>query len=206
MNILIVGGGLLGRRIAELLDELGHSVALVDEDENNLAQLHDDFSGVTAVGFPMDMSALREAGIEGCDAVAVVTSDDNLNIAVGQMAKDVFGVPKVVARISDPDRESIFQGAGLLTACPTNMAADKLVAALISPYQTRQVTFGEATVSLQPRPVDKKLVGRSTDSLPLAPGDGLFGIIKNNGSFQIFQGDPLPLEAGDLVVYSHLID
>lgn len=206
MNILIVGGGLLGRRIAESLDLLGHSVAIVDEDENNLSQLGAGFQGVTATGFPMDMDALREAGIEGCDAAAVVTSDDNLNITVGQMAKNVFGVPTVVARISDPDRESIFQGAGLLTVCPTNMAADKLVAALISPFQARQVTFGEATVSLQPRPVEKKMVGRTTAQLEPAPGDGLFGVIKKDGGFRLLCGGALPLEAGDLVVYSRLID
>ena len=206
MNILIVGGGLLGRKIAESLDEAGHSVAIVDEDENNLAQLDDGFQGVTAVGFPMDMTALREAGIEGCDAVAAVTSDDNMNITVGQMAKNVFGVPKVVARISDPDRESIFQRVGLLTACPTNMAADKLVSALTDPFQARQVTFGEATVSLQARPVEKRMVGRTTSQLELDAGDGLFGVIKTDGSFRLACGAALPLEAGDLVVYSRVID
>lgn len=206
MNILIAGGGFLGRKIAEMLDELGHSVVLVDENGDNLAQLSDSFQGVTAQGFPMDMNALRRAGIEGCDAVAAVTADDNLNIAVGQMARDVFGVSKVVARISDSDRESIFQGAGLLTACPTNMAADKLVAALISPFQTRQVTFGETTVSLQPRPVERKMVGSTTAHLKPAPGDGLFGVIKKDGRFQLLQGEPLLLETGDLVVYSRIID
>ena len=65
MNILIVGGGLLGRHMAEALDELGHEVAIIDENEDNLAQLRADFQGATAVGFPMDMNALREAGIEG---------------------------------------------------------------------------------------------------------------------------------------------
>lgn len=196
----------MGRRIAESLDELGHSVSVIDENEDDLAQLRDSFQGAYSVGFPMDMNALREAGIEGCDAVAVVTRDDNLNIAVGQMAKDVFGVPKVVARISDPDRESIFQGAGLLTACPTNMAADKLVAALVSPFQARQVTFGPATVSLQARPVDKKLAGGTTAQLEPGPDEGLFGVIKKDGGFRLFRQDAIPLEAGDLVVYSLLID
>lgn len=206
MNILIVGGGLLGRKIAETLDAQGHSVAIMDESEDNLSQLHEDFQGVTAVGFPMDMSALGEAGIEGCDAVAVVTGDDNLNITVGQMAKNVFGVPKVVARISDPDRESIFQRAGLLTACPTNMAADKLSSAITAPLEAKQVTFGEATISLQARPVEKKMVGRTTAQLEPAHGDGLFGVIKSSGGFRLYCGDALPLEAGDLVVYSRLID
>ena len=102
MNIMIVGGGLLGRKTAETLDEAGHDVVLIDASPENLAQLSPDFSGVTAVGFPMDIKSLRSAGIEGCDAVAVTTPDDNLNITVGQIAKSFFGIPKVIARISDP--------------------------------------------------------------------------------------------------------
>ena len=85
MNIMIVGGGLLGRKTAETLDEAGHDVVLIDASPENLAQLSPDFSGVTAVGFPMDIKSLRSAGIEGCDAVAVTTPDDNLNITVGQI-------------------------------------------------------------------------------------------------------------------------
>ena len=130
MNIMIVGGGLLGRKTAESLDELGHDVVLIDASAENIAQLSPDFSGVTAVGFPMDIKSLRAAGIEGCDAVAVATPDDNLNITVGQIAKNFFGIPKVIARISDPYRENIFERFGLQTVCPTNMAGDKLVTAL----------------------------------------------------------------------------
>ena len=115
MNIMIVGGGLLGRKTAETLDEAGHDVVLIDASPENLAQLSPDFSGVTAVGFPMDIKSLRSAGIEGCDAVAVTTPDDNLNITVGQIAKNFFGIPKVIARISDPYRENIFERFGLQT-------------------------------------------------------------------------------------------
>ena len=128
MNIMIVGGGLLGRKTAETLDEAGHDVVLIDASPENLAQLSPDFSGVTAVGFPMDIKSLRSAGIEGCDAVAVTTPDDNLNITVGQIAKNFFGIPKVIARISDPYRENIFERFGLQTVCPTNMAGDKPLA------------------------------------------------------------------------------
>ena len=148
MNIMIVGGGLLGRKTAETLDEAGHDVVLIDASPENLAQLSPDFSGVTAVGFPMDIKSLRSAGIEGCDAVAVTTPDDNLNITVGQIAKNFFGIPKVIARISDPYRENIFERFGLQTVCPTNMAGDKLVTALTSPWQSRQVSFGSTTISL----------------------------------------------------------
>ncbi len=114
------------------MDELGHDVVLIDASAENIAQLSPDFSGVTAVGFPMDIKSLRAAGIEGCDAVAVATPDDNLNITVGQIAKNFFGIPKVIARISDPYRENIFERFGLQTVCPHQYGGGQ---AGHSPYQ-----------------------------------------------------------------------
>lgn len=207
MNILIIGGGLLGRKTAELLDAAGHTVAVLDESADNLSLLSPEFSGVTSQGFPMDVKSLRAAGIEGCDAVAVVTADDNLNITVGQIAKNFFGVSRVVARISDPQRETVFESFGLQTVCPTSMAGEKLVSALTSPWQSRQVTFGVSTVSLLVRPVEKRLFGRTTAELEAQPGDGVFGVIKEDGRFLLLeQGGELPLSAGDSVVYSRKID
>ena len=185
MNIMIVGGGLLGRKTAESLDELGHDVVLIDASAENIAQLSPDFSGVTAVGFPMDIKSLRAAGIEGCDAVAVATPDDNLNITVGQIAKNF----------------------GLQTVCPTNMAGDKLVTALTSPWQSRQVSFGSTTVALEVVPVERRYFGHTTASVELRPGDGLFGVIKDDGAFLLkSQREEIPLEAGDSLVVSCKID
>lgn len=207
MNILVIGGGMLGRKTAELLDFAGHTVSVLDESADNISLLSPDFGGVTAVGFPMDISALKSAGIEGCDAAAVVTSDDNLNITVGQIAKNYFGVKKVIARISDPKRETIFEDFGLQTVCPTSMAGEKLVSALTSPMQSRQVTFGTATVSLVVKPVDKKYYGRTTDELEALPGDGILGIIKEDGRFMLLEhGGTLTIGSGDSVVYSRKID
>ena len=207
MNIMIVGGGLLGRKTAEMLDELGHDVVLIDASQENLAQLSPDFSGVTAVGFPMDITSLRNAGIEGCDAVAVTTPDDNLTITVGQIAKNFFGIPKVIARISDPYRENIFERFGLQTVCPTNMAGDKLVTALTTPWQSRHITFGTTTISLEVIPVERRYFGTSTASVELRSGDGLFGVIKDDGRFLLKeQYGEILLENGDFLVCSRKID
>lgn len=207
MNILVIGGGLLGRKTAELLDTAGHAVSVLDESADNLSLLSPDFGGVTAVGFPMDINSLKGAGIEGCDAVAVVTADDNLNITVGQIAKNNFGVKKVIARISDPRREDVFESFGLQTVCPTNMAGEKLVSALTSPMQSKQVTFGTATVSLVVKPLDKKYFGRTTAELEPQAGDGILGVIKSDGRFVLLEhGGAVTLAAGDSVVYTRKID
>lgn len=206
MDVLIIGGGLLGRETAQRLDRLGHGVVVVDESAENLGLLDPGFGGVTFVGFPMDLNVLRRAGIESCDAVAVTTADDNLNIAVGQIAKKYFKVERVAARISDPAREDIFEDIGLRTVCPTNMAGEKLVASLVSPWQSRQVTFGSATVALEVLPVEKPLFGRTTGDVDL-PGRGIFAVVKPDGRFILKEtAGNIPLGEGDSLVVSRRID
>ena len=115
MNILIIGCGRVGISLAERLDAHGHDVAIVDSDVDNFRALSDEFTGITVCGMPMDMQVMQNAGIENCDAVAVVTPDDNLNITVSQVVKKFFGVENVLARISDPAREKVFKKFGLKT-------------------------------------------------------------------------------------------
>lgn len=207
MNILIVGGGLLGRKTAELLDEAGHTVSVLGESADSLSLLSPEFGGMMTVGMPMEINSLRSAGIEGCDAVAVVTADDNMNITVGQIAKDFFHVPKVIARISDPQRETIFEGFGLSSICPTNMAGEKLAAALVDPWREQQVTFGTTTVALTAVPIEKHLVGRTTAELLPTSGAGVFGVLKETGKLLLLEPHAaLPLESGDRVIYSRKID
>jgi trk system potassium uptake protein TrkA len=206
MNVLIIGGGLLGRETAQQLDSQGHGVVVVDESPERLGLLDPGFGGVTQVGFPMDLNVLRRAGIESCDAVAVTTGDDNLNIAVGQIAKKYFKVERVAARISDPAREDIFERVGLLTVCPTNMAGEKLVTELVSPWQSRQVTFGAATVALEVQPVERRWFGRTTGDVDLPEG-GVFGVVKEDGRFILKEAiGNIPLSEGDSLVVARKID
>lgn len=207
MNILIIGAGQLGRRTAELLDAAGHDVIIVDEKEDNIMLMDQDFDGVSFVGFPLDINTLRRAGVESCDAVAVATSDDNLNITVGQIVKNFFGIENVVARISDPYRETIFAGFGLHTVCPTNMAGEKLVNALTSPWESKQINLGTSTVAFEILPVEKKFVNLSTSQIELKPGLSIIGIVRPDGSFVLKeQGAELLLSAEDRIVCCRKID
>ena len=119
MNVLVIGCGLLGRKIARTMDEMGWDVSVLSNIESDLELLENDFEGVTFRGFPMDIRNLREAGIESCDAVAVTTADDNFNITVAQIARDYFGIQNVVARVSDPTRELIFEHMGFRSSTKT---------------------------------------------------------------------------------------
>ena len=104
MNIIIIGCGKVGSELAGVLDKRGSDVSVIDRDEQNFDRLPVDFSGFTTPGVPIDQEVLKKAGIESCDAVCAITQDDDLNIMAAQLAKDIFHVERVFARISDPDR------------------------------------------------------------------------------------------------------
>ena len=206
MNILVVGCGLLGRQIARTMDKMGWDVSALDANEPELEQLEADFGGVMYRGFPMDLRCLREAGIESCHAVAVTTEDDNLNIAVAQIARDYFGIENVVACISDPARESVFETLGLRTVCPTNLAGDTLVRAIVGEQSAAQLTLGMHRVEFVIRPADKYQVGRTLSELRGYPGEAIFGLLRKNGAFLLKTIDDAIPENGDSIVYAKAVD
>lgn len=208
MNVLVIGCGLLGSRLAEILDEQGHDVTIVDTDPDAFHRLKKDFSGITIVGMPMDSKVLLSAGVEGCDAMAVVTSDDNLNITVSQMAREFFGIENVVARISDPLRENIFKRFGLNTVCPTNLAGDAMSIALTMPWKPQTLTIGTSTTSFQTKEVDREHDGIKLSEVPKKDGEVIFGMIGADGRMTLCRGDEqnVILSEGDRVILVSVID
>ena len=107
--MIVVGCGRVGSAVALELRDAGWDVSVVDEREEALGRLGDDWTGEFLVGHGMDLPLLREAGIEDADAVVVATDGDNSNIVIGQMAQKQFGVGTVVVRILDPARARVLQ-------------------------------------------------------------------------------------------------
>jgi len=120
-----VGCGRVGSQIAANMDRQGHEVVIVDRDPNafsraaNRGILGNSFKGDQVVGNGTDVDVLRRAGIERADGFVAVTEGDNRNIMASQIAKDVYKVPHVVARIYDPERAEAYEKLGLHTICPT---------------------------------------------------------------------------------------
>ena len=122
MKAIIIGCGRVGSNVALALDRAGWDVTAVDEREEALSRLGDDWGGGFVVGHGMDVQLLREAGIEEADAVVVATNGDNTNIVVGQVAQKMFGIDCVVVRVLDPKRAEFYASHGLRTVCPTSSA------------------------------------------------------------------------------------
>ena len=128
--IIIVGCGRLGANLANTLSDNNGNVLIMDTSKEAFRRLSSDFGGLSLVGSGTDLDDLHTARIEKADAVIAVTKDDNINIMVAQLARELFHVERVIARLYDPDRESVYQQLGIDTICPAILSAkevDKLL-------------------------------------------------------------------------------
>src|SRR5271169_4817347 len=100
-----------------MLDEAGHKVTVIDWNERAFSRLGDGFRGRTVLGNAIEQDTLKAADVESADAFLAATSGDNRNIMTSEVAKSIFGVPKVIARIKDPVRASIYRELGLECDC-----------------------------------------------------------------------------------------
>lgn len=141
MKLIVIGCGRVGSTIAKRFAGDGWDVTAVDEKEAALGRLGENWTGGFIVGHGMDVSVLREAGIEEADAVVVSTDGDNTNLIIGQVAKKRFGIDCTVARILDPARAEFYSEHGLRTICPTSTAIDALTEAVkscdVAPQEVR---------------------------------------------------------------------
>jgi trk system potassium uptake protein TrkA len=122
--IIIVGCGRLGGTLANQLSRTGHQIVAVDRRESAFDKLSADFSGFRILGDASEIEVLRQARIEQAQYVFAATTQDNLNLMVAQVAKTLFNVPHVVARVFDPLREQIYSDFGIATVSPVKLSAD----------------------------------------------------------------------------------
>ena len=123
----MIGCGRVGSSIARQLFSEGWDVTAVDEKEDALARLGEDWRGGFVLGHGMDVDVLRAAGIEDADAVVVSTDGDNTNIVIGQVLQKRYGIDMVVVRVLDPARAKLYADRGMNVVCPTQTAISELL-------------------------------------------------------------------------------
>ncbi|HET9770642.1 MAG TPA: TrkA family potassium uptake protein [Acidimicrobiia bacterium] len=131
MHVVVVGCGRVGSELAGTLEKDGHSVAVVDKNGSAFRRLPQGFGGATVLGFGFDRDHLLEAGIDRAGALAAVTNGDNSNILTARIARENFGIERVVARIYDPRRALIYQRLGISTVATVSWATDQVLRRLL---------------------------------------------------------------------------
>ncbi len=138
MKIIIMGCGRRGAQLAYMLQQDGHEVTVLDRSEEAFdteGYLPDDFTGTKMIGNGMDLDDLRRAGAEHADAFISATRGDNRNVMAAQIARHVFGIPRIVTLVHDPMRAEIYHSLGLRTVSPTRVVAELLKEALEAPEE-----------------------------------------------------------------------
>ena len=120
MQIIIIGCGKVGSALAGELIDQGHEVVIIESDLQAI-QNADDLDCIKITGVPIDRDVLKQAGIETADVLCAVTQNDNINIMVAQIAKEIFKVPRIVARIFNPISREVFDQFQINTICQTEL-------------------------------------------------------------------------------------
>jgi trk system potassium uptake protein len=131
VHIVIMGCGRVGSTVAQSLESRGHSVSIIDQNPDAFRRLGPDFAGLTVTGMGFDRAVLVEAGVERADAFAAVSSGDNSNIISARLARETFGVNRVVARIYDQKRAEVYERLGIPTVATVRWTADRMVRHLV---------------------------------------------------------------------------
>ena len=183
MRIIILGCGRVGERVARLMADEGHDVAVIDYDANALERLGPHFKGRKIKGVGFDRNVLLEAGIEQADAFAATSSSDNANIVAARIARNVFKVPRVVARLYDPGRAEIYRRLGLVTISSTDWGAERIRELILYSELDAVETFGNSEVCVVTVEVPPQLVGRMVKSLTITGEINVAAITRRGEAF-----------------------
>lgn len=123
---IIVGCGRLGANLANALSDAQGNVSIMDMNKDAFRKLSPSFGGLAITADATDLDALQEAGMDKASTVIAVTNNDNVNVMVAQLARELFKVGEVIARLYDPERECVYQELGIETICPAVLSMKEI--------------------------------------------------------------------------------
>ena len=165
-----MGCGRVGSSVADGLSRIGHDVAVIDSDSTAFSRLSPDFAGERVLGMGFDRDVLLRAGIEEADAFAAVSSGDNSNIISARLAREIFRVPRVVARIYDAKRAEVYERLGIPTIATVPWTTDRLLNALTRDTETTKWRDPTGTVAVAEVALHEDWVGHRATDLETATG------------------------------------
>ena len=197
-----MGCGRVGSTLAMTLEQMGHTVAVIDRDANAFRRLPSSFQGRSVVGIGFDRETLVEAGIEEATAFAAVSNGDNSNIISARVARETFGVEHVVARIYDPRRAEAYQRLGIPTVATVRWTADQVLRRLLPTGSEVQWSDPSGAVLLAEVAVNRTWVGHRVSELEIAVAARV-ACLTRLGAGQLPDSDTV-IQEGDLFHFNVL--
>jgi trk system potassium uptake protein TrkA len=170
VHVVVMGCGRVGSAIARRLEEVGHSVAVIDQDPEAFRRLGPEFGGRQVTGLGFDRQTLLDAGIESAGAFAAVSSGDNSNILSARVARETFGVQHVVARIYDSKRAEVYERMGIPSVATVPWTVNRLLRELLSVKVSELWREPTGKVLLMRVNVTERWVGKKLAELEAATG------------------------------------
>jgi len=204
MHVIVVGCGRVGSELAGTLEQGGHTVAVLDKREGAFRRLPKHFSGTTVVGFGFDRDHLRECGVEEAGALAAVTNGDNSNILTARIARENFGIERVVARIYDSRRAVIYQRLGIHTVATVSWTGDQVLRRLLPDEERADWVDATGKVCVVERELPLHWAGRKLGGLN-EPGQFWITACNRLGMARIVTSDVVGQE-GDVLVFMAATD
>lgn len=165
-----MGCGRVGSTLATHLEARSYTVAVIDQNPDAFRRLGASFGGQTVTGIGFDRDVLVQAGVERADAFAAVSSGDNSNIISARLARETFGVRRVVARIYDAKRAEVYERLGIPTVATVRWTADRIIRHLVPDGPAELWRDPTGIVAILDVPVHPEWVGRPVPALEEATG------------------------------------
>ena len=165
VRVVVMGCGRVGASVADGLSRIGHEVAIIDRDSAAFNRLSPEFTGERVLGMGFDRDVLLRAGIEDAGAFAAVSSGDNSNIIAARLARETFGVSRVVARIYDAKRAAVYERLGIPTIATVPWTTDRLLDALTRESETTKWRDPTGTVAVAEVVLHEDWIGRPVTDL-----------------------------------------
>jgi trk system potassium uptake protein TrkA len=202
MYIIVVGGGEVGYHLSKVLLNDGHEVLILEQDASRCERLTEELGAIVHRGDGCEAATLDSVGTGRADMLVAVTDGDEDNLVACQVAKHKFNVPRTIARITNPNNETIFKALGIdATVSSTNLILAHIEQELpshplIPLLKLRSGTFEVVEVKVPP---GSDVVGKKIGSFRMPKGSVVLLVIgKEKGPF--IPTDDTVLEAEDEVV------
>jgi len=183
MKVIIIGCGRVGSNLAQTLSQRGDTVTVVDSDSTAFDRLGAVFKGKTISGNGFDRDVLVQSGIEHADALVATTTSDEANVTVARLARQVFKVPRVMARMYDPRKAEIYHRLGVQTISLVAISTERLVDLLGYSPMGASVSLGTGEVDIVNVDIPHPLIGRTASELISAGEFQLVALTRDGRTF-----------------------
>ena len=205
MKILIIGCGKLGAGLALELYKKGHSVNVIDRDEEAFYRLGADFNGLQVIGNGYDKAVLEEAEIEYADAIVCATGNDDINAVAAKIAKDNYFVKYVIARLYNPKKAKVFEALGIKTISTTGYSINRAIELLsFNMMDSVQLLGADGSSEIVRIVATPTVDGLTMSELNEENDFKLFSIVR--GKTTIIPGDNDVIETNDILYFVTKVD